>query len=277
MYKFLILCSALLVISCQPEENIDPINNIEYGKGLYVLTENSVNYYDTKNNELNENIYQSTNGTSISNINSINKHANSIYIVSENTLYSIDVNTFFKNWELNGFLNAQECEYAKFNRLYVSDKSDSEIKVIDTDLREIIARVKTGNNTTPKDIIFSYERAFVVNSGNQTFNEYDSSICAINIKNGLVPLNEFAGNIIVDKNWATQDIEQITGSYLGALYGPATNKMNATFKRHGNRIKANKNLYFCGGSVHPGGGIPLCIMSGKIVSDLIQKNPHLLN
>ena len=86
----------LLVVSCQPEGNIDPINNIEYGKGLYVLTENSVNYYDTKNNELNENIYQSTNGTSISNLNSINKHANSIYIVSENTLYSIDVNTFFK-------------------------------------------------------------------------------------------------------------------------------------------------------------------------------------
>ena len=200
MYKFLILCSALLVVSCQPEGNIDPINNIEYGKGLYVLTENSVNYYDTKNNELNENIYQSTNGTSISNLNSINKHANSIYIVSENTLYSIDVNTFFKNWELNGFLNAQECEYAKFNRLYVSDKNDSEIKVIDTDLREITARIKTGNNTNPSDIILSYERAFVVNSGNQTFNEYDSSICAINIKDGLVPLNEFAGNIIVDKN-----------------------------------------------------------------------------
>ena len=108
-------------------------------KGLYVLTENSVNYYDTKSNELYENIYLSANGTSMSNLNSINKHANSIYIVSENTLYSVDANTFFKNWELNGFLNAQECEYAKFNRIYVSDKSDSEIKVIDTDLREIIA------------------------------------------------------------------------------------------------------------------------------------------
>ena len=29
------------------------------------------------------------------------------------------------------------------------------------------------------------------------------------------------------------------------------------------------NLYFCGGSVHPGGGIPLCLLSGKIVSELI--------
>ena len=30
------------------------------------------------------------------------------------------------------------------------------------------------------------------------------------------------------------------------------------------------NLYFCGGSVHPGGGIPLCLNSAKIVSDLIN-------
>jgi len=28
-------------------------------------------------------------------------------------------------------------------------------------------------------------------------------------------------------------------------------------------------LYFCGGSAHPGGGIPLVILSGKIVSDII--------
>ena len=200
MYKFLILCSALLVVSCQPEGNIDPINNIEYGKGLYVLTENSVNYYDTKNNELNENIYQSANGTSISNLNSINKHANSIYIVSENTLYSIDVNTFFKNWELNGFLNAQECEYAKFNRMYVSDKGESEIKVVDINLREVIARVKTGDSVSPSDIVLSWERAFVLNSGGDNFNDYDTTICAIDVKDGVVAINEFAGNIIVDKN-----------------------------------------------------------------------------
>jgi len=28
-------------------------------------------------------------------------------------------------------------------------------------------------------------------------------------------------------------------------------------------------LYFCGGSAHPGGGIPLCLLSGKIVSELV--------
>ena len=31
-------------------------------------------------------------------------------------------------------------------------------------------------------------------------------------------------------------------------------------------------MYFCGGSVHPGGGIPLCLLSGKIVSELVKKD-----
>jgi len=29
-------------------------------------------------------------------------------------------------------------------------------------------------------------------------------------------------------------------------------------------------MYFCGGSVHPGGGIPMCLLSSKIVSELIE-------
>jgi diapolycopene oxygenase len=29
-------------------------------------------------------------------------------------------------------------------------------------------------------------------------------------------------------------------------------------------------LYFCGGSVHPGGGIPLCLLSARIASELIR-------
>jgi phytoene dehydrogenase-like protein len=30
-------------------------------------------------------------------------------------------------------------------------------------------------------------------------------------------------------------------------------------------------LYFCGGSVHPGGGIPLCLNSAKIVAQLVSE------
>jgi len=67
-------------------------------------------------------------------------------------------------------------------------------------------------------------------------------------------------------------IEYKTQSYQGSLYGAGSNNKYAAFLRHPNFSKSIKNLYFCGGSVHPGGGIPLCLLSGKIVSELIRKD-----
>ena len=65
-------------------------------------------------------------------------------------------------------------------------------------------------------------------------------------------------------------IESRTSSYRGALYGAASNSKFAAFLRHPNFSNQLKNLYFVGGSVHPGGGIPLCLLSAKITSELIN-------
>lgn len=65
-------------------------------------------------------------------------------------------------------------------------------------------------------------------------------------------------------------IEQRTSSFKGALYGASSNDRMAAFFRHPNFSKT-KGLYFAGGSVHPGGGIPLCLLSAKITSDLIPE------
>jgi len=67
-------------------------------------------------------------------------------------------------------------------------------------------------------------------------------------------------------------IENNTSSYRGALYGAASNSRFSAFLRHPNFSSKINNLYFCGGSVHPGGGIPLCLLSAKIVSELIPNN-----
>lgn len=61
-------------------------------------------------------------------------------------------------------------------------------------------------------------------------------------------------------------IQSRTSSWQGALYGNSSNNRYAAFLRHPNRSKRLQNLYFCGGSVHPGGGIPLALSSAKIVS-----------
>jgi phytoene desaturase len=65
-------------------------------------------------------------------------------------------------------------------------------------------------------------------------------------------------------------IESKTSSHRGSLYGASSNSKFAAFLRHPNFSSQIKSLYFCGGSVHPGGGIPLCLLSAKIVGDLVE-------
>jgi phytoene desaturase len=65
------------------------------------------------------------------------------------------------------------------------------------------------------------------------------------------------------------DIETQTASFTGSLYGASSNSKTAAFMRHANFSNTIKGLYFCGGTVHPGGGIPLCLKGAKIVGSLV--------
>ena len=64
------------------------------------------------------------------------------------------------------------------------------------------------------------------------------------------------------------EIEMQTSSVGGSLYGNASNNKFSAFLRHANFSSSIKGLFFLGGSVHPGGGIPLCLLSAKIVANL---------
>lgn len=66
-------------------------------------------------------------------------------------------------------------------------------------------------------------------------------------------------------------IEQRTSSWLGALYGNASNSPFSAFLRHPNRAPRIAGLYFCGGSVHPGGGVPLALASAQIMAGEVQR------
>lgn len=94
-------------------------------------------------------------------------------------------------------------------------------------------------------------------------------------KNIVKKINNFLNTDIesfieFEKIMSPVDIQNRTGSYLGSIYGISSNDKFAAFMRQSNKSKTVKNLYFCGGSAHPGGGIPLVILSGKIVSDIIE-------
>ena len=74
--------------------------------------------------------------------------------------------------------------------------------------------------------------------------------------------------IVTEEILDPRSIEQKTASYQGSLYGTSSNNQFAAFLRHANFSSKIKELYFVGGSVHPGGGIPLALLSAKIVDDL---------
>jgi diapolycopene oxygenase len=64
-------------------------------------------------------------------------------------------------------------------------------------------------------------------------------------------------------------IAERTSSWQGSLYGTSSNSPFAAFLRHPNFHRGIKGLYFCGGSVHPGGGIPLALLGARITASLI--------
>ena len=82
-------------------------------------------------------------------------------------------------------------------------------------------------------------------------------------------------HIISESTLSPIDIEKQTSSYGGSLYGNSSNNKFAAFLRHANFSSSIKNLFLVGGSVHPGGGIPLCLFSAKIASQLIVEQEML--
>ncbi|TVR51391.1 MAG: phytoene desaturase [Puniceicoccaceae bacterium] len=65
------------------------------------------------------------------------------------------------------------------------------------------------------------------------------------------------------------DFEAGLGAWRGSLYGPSCNPLLSAFLRLPNRDRSVPGLYFCGGSAHPGGGIPLVVTSGRLAAEAV--------
>ena len=66
-----------------------------------------------------------------------------------------------------------------------------------------------------------------------------------------------------------EDFAQKYRAYRGALYGLSSNNWMSAFLRPPNKARDIKSLYFAGGTTHPGGGIPLVLLSGKLAAELL--------
>jgi phytoene desaturase len=80
--------------------------------------------------------------------------------------------------------------------------------------------------------------------------------------------------IEIEKIVTPVDLEHMTGARRGALYGASSNSRWAAFLRPHNRAPDVKGLYFAGGTTHPGGGVPMVTLSGKVASQLLLQDGY---
>lgn len=94
------------------------------------------------------------------------------------------------------------------------------------------------------------------------------------IKLERMGLTDLRKHIVTEDMWTPVDIEQTYYSTRGAIYGVVSDrKKNMGFKFPKVSREFNR-LYFVGGSVNPGGGMPMVTLSGQQVSDIISKEDN---
>ena len=78
-------------------------------------------------------------------------------------------------------------------------------------------------------------------------------------------------NIIFKKSFCVNDFKSEYNSYKGNAYGLANTLLQTAVLRPNLKSKKIGNLYFTGQLTVPGPGVPPALISGKLVSQLIQK------
>jgi phytoene desaturase len=96
-------------------------------------------------------------------------------------------------------------------------------------------------------------------------------------KNVLSKLSAVVGfkveeKIVAQKIFTPLDLQNFTFSPFGSLYGLSSNSLFSAFLRPKLQDEKIRNLFYVGGSVHPGGGMPLAVLGAKMVADKIIKN-----
>lgn len=165
-----------------------------------------------------------------------------------------------------------------FSKDYAKEFSDLEAGSLSDDMT---VYVNISSKLVPGDAPAGHENWFVmVNAPSHTGQDWDAMVGKLRERVVALLSRELApdmapawltDHIKSERTVTPPDIEQLTGSHQGALYGTSSNNTMAAFLRHPNFSREIEGLYFLGGSVHPGGGLPLCLLSAKIVAGLVEK------
>ena len=83
---------------------------------------------------------------------------------------------------------------------------------------------------------------------------------------------DLSGRVLSEKILTPLELASGSGAWQGALYGKSANNRWAAFSRPRNRSPYWRGLYFAGGTTHPGGGVPMVMLSGKVAADMVLRD-----
>ncbi len=164
------------------------------------------------------------------------------------------------------------------HNIFFSDNYKAEFDALFVDLRPaqnptiyVCATSKTDETQSPENC----ENLFVLINAPYTSDKTDWQIEAKPYRNLIIEklekfgLEDLERSIEFEKTITPADFENKYRTNRGSIYGVSSNGIFSAFLRVPNRARKIKNLYFVGGATHPGGGMPLVLLSGKMASELI--------
>ncbi|MEM1157621.1 MAG: phytoene desaturase family protein [Verrucomicrobiota bacterium] len=137
--------------------------------------------------------------------------------------------------------------------------------------------VNLSSATTPEDAPAGHDNFFIlVNAPAETEridwhshrHVYDQCIIS---KLERMGLEDLSNHIVTHHHITPADFAQRDLSTQGALYGAASNSIKSALFRPPLQSPIDPKLFFVGGSTHPGGGIPLVLLSAQMVTEAIQR------
>ncbi|MBM7702026.1 phytoene desaturase family protein [Metabacillus iocasae] len=85
-------------------------------------------------------------------------------------------------------------------------------------------------------------------------------------------MEDLRKSIEFEYTFTPNNLQELYGANGGSIYGVVTDrKKNGGFKIP-SRSHLLSNLYFVGGSTHPGGGVPMVTLSGQLTADAINED-----
>lgn len=166
------------------------------------------------------------------------------------------------------------------HNIFFSDDYPAEFDALFKDLRlahnptvYVCATSRTDETQAPENC----ENLFVLVNAPYTSAQIDWQTEAKNYRDSIIKklenfgLKDLEASIEYEQTITPEDFEKKYRANRGSIYGVSSNGIFSAFLRVPNRARAIKNLYFAGGATHPGGGMPLVLLSGKMAAEMIVR------